>query len=146
VRESNGSATDRFQYGYDADGNPLYRDNLVEPTHSFGELYQYDQLNRLTSFGRGMLNATHDGFVGSPTHTQSWSLDIQGNWLSVTTDSNQQSRTHNQQNQIASITGQSTPGYDGNGNTTGDETGKTLVYDAWNRLVRVLDAGSNQVA
>ena len=146
VSEANGSATDRFQYGYDADGNPLYRDNLVEPTHSFGELYQYDQLNRLTSFGRGMLNATHDGFVGVPSHTQSWSLDIQGNWLSVTTDGNQQSRTHNQQNQIASITGQSTPGYDANGNTTTDETGKTLVYDAWNWLVRVLDVNSNQVA
>src|SRR6266851_4494009 len=30
-----------------------------------------------------------------------------------------------------------TPTYDVNGNMTGDETGHTLIYDAWNRLVQV---------
>src|SRR5438552_19129277 len=31
------AATDRFQYGYDRDGNRLYRNNLVNT--AFGELY-----------------------------------------------------------------------------------------------------------
>src|SRR5262249_54154501 len=34
---STSTTTDRFQYGYDQDGNPLYRNNLVNT--SFGELY-----------------------------------------------------------------------------------------------------------
>src|SRR5438067_11705807 len=50
---ANGTHTDRFKYGYDRDGNPLYRTNEV--SHSFDELYHanggtagYDQLNQLT--------------------------------------------------------------------------------------------------
>src|SRR5262249_47603985 len=43
----------------------------------------------------------------------------------------------NQQNQITSISGQTTPVYDHNGNMTTDQTGKTLIVDAWNRLVQV---------
>src|SRR5439155_6574475 len=72
VHEADGSATDRFQYGYDADGNPLYRDNLVSP--AFGELYHtngagngYDSLNRLTAFSRGLLNSSRDA-IDSPGH------------------------------------------------------------------------------
>src|SRR5205085_1564718 len=38
--------------------------------------------------------------------------------------------------QITSISGQTTPGYDANGNTTTDQLGNTLVFDAWNRLVQ----------
>jgi RHS repeat-associated protein len=61
----------------------------------------------------------------------------------VTSDGTSQSRTSNVQNQITSISGASTPGYDANGNTLADETGKQFVYDAWNRLVRVKDGGGN---
>ncbi len=46
-------------------------------------------------------------------------------------------RTANKQNEITSVSGATTPTYDANGNMTGDETGKTFVYDAWNRLVAV---------
>src|SRR5207253_3832727 len=56
---SNGSATDRFKYGYDRDGNPLYRNNEVN--HSFDELYHangpangYDNLNQLMNLARGV--------------------------------------------------------------------------------------------
>lgn len=55
----------------------------------------------------------------------------------MTTDGSTQNRTANQQNEITSISGQTTPGYDANGNTTTDQTGHTLIYDAWNRLVQV---------
>ncbi len=122
--------TDRLQYTYDRDNNRLTRSNLVNT--SFNEQYGYDGLNQLTSFSRG-------------THSQSWSLDAVGNWSSFTSDSNTQTRTANVQNQITSISGATTPAYDNNGNTTTDETGKTYVYDAWNRLVKAT-SGSNNVA
>jgi YD repeat-containing protein len=56
-----------------------------------------------------------------------------------------QARTHNQQNEIASISGSGSVTYDANGNTTADGTGRTYVYDAWNRLVAVKN-GSNTLA
>ena len=44
------SSTDDFQYGYDADGNVLYQQNMVDS--AFSELYTYNRLNELTSFQR----------------------------------------------------------------------------------------------
>jgi RHS repeat-associated protein len=35
-----------------------------------------------------------------------------------------------------------TPAYDYNGNTTTDDQGHTLIYDAWNRLVQVKNGGT----
>ncbi len=132
---------DRFQYAYDRDGNRLWRDNLVNS--AFGELYSYDNLNQITSFDRGTLNANKNGITGSPTRQQAWDFDALGNFDSVTTDGNAQTRSHNDQNEITSISGATTPTYDANGNMTGDETGRKFVYDAWNRLVTVKDSGNN---
>jgi hypothetical protein len=42
---SSGAATDRFQYGYDRDGNRLYRDNAVSAAS--GEVYAYDGLGQV---------------------------------------------------------------------------------------------------
>jgi RHS repeat-associated protein len=142
---STGTATERFKYGYDRDGNRLYRDNLVNA--AFGELYHangaangYDNLNQLKGFARGALSDTNTDTVpdtiSSPARSQGWSLDALGNWDSVTTDASTQTRSANKQNEITSISGQTTPGYDANGNTTTDQTGKSLIYDAWNRLVQ----------
>lgn len=136
------TSTDRFQYGYDRDSNRLYRDNLVNS--AFGELYHasgqgngYDNLNQLTGFARGVLSASQSGgvlgTVANPSHTQSWTYDALGNWTNFTNDSSTQTRTANQQNEITSILGLTTPAYDANGNMTTDQTGKTLVYDGWNR-------------
>jgi RHS repeat-associated protein len=143
---STGTATDRFQYGYDRDGNVLFKSNLVNT--AFSELYHangagngYDNLNRLVAFARGTLNGTNDT-ISSPSHSQSWSLDALGNWSSVTTDGTAQTRTANAQNEITSISGATTPGYDANGNTTTDQGGKALVYDAWNRLVAYKSGGT----
>ncbi len=137
-------STDRFKYGYDRDGNVLYRTN--ELNHAFDELYHangasngYDNLNQLTDFRRGTLtDANSDGVpdtVSTASRTQSWSFDALGNWSSVTSDGTTQNRTANKQNEITSITSLTTPTYDSNGNMTADENGKTLIYDAWNRLV-----------
>jgi RHS repeat-associated protein len=142
ILTSNGTALDRFQYGYDRNSNVLYKNNLVNS--SFSELYHangagngYDQLNQLTNFARGTLNGGNDT-ISSPTHSISWSLDALGNWTSTLTDgTTTQNRTANQQNEITSISSQTTPTYDANGNMTGDETGHTLIFDAWNRLVQV---------
>jgi RHS repeat-associated protein len=126
------SATDRFQYSYDRDGNRLTRTNLVNP--AFSEQNSYDALNRLTSFAQG-------------SHTQGWNLDSLGNWNTVTTDGTSQNRSHDQQNQITSISPPSTaPVYDNNGNTTTDDAGQTYVYDAWNRQVQVQDSSGNSLA
>ena len=116
------SSTDEFRYGYDRDGNVLSRQNVVDAI--FSETYGYDNLNQLTSFTRGL-------------HTQSWTPDALGNFTSVTTDGTTQTRTANQQNEITLIAGAGVVTYDANGNTTADGSGKTFVYDAWDRLVAV---------
>jgi len=118
-------AVDRFAYTYDRDSNRTVAANMVD--NSFSQTFTYDGLNQLTGFNQG-----------SGTHTQAWDYDALGNWDSLTTDGGTpQTRTANKQNEITSISGATTPNYDSNGNMTGDETGKTFVYDAWNRLVAV---------
>ena len=146
------AATDRLQSGYDADGNVLFTSNLVSPVNS--ELYHangsgsgYDALNRLTTFQRGTLNGTNDSIVGSASKTQGWTLDAVGNWTAFnSSDTTNQTRTFNARNEIATITGgnaAATPTFDSNGNMTQDETGKKYVYDSWNRITKVEDAGGN---
>ena len=88
VQHGTGTSTDRFQYGYDADGDVLWRNNLVNP--AMGELYTYDGLNQVTSFQRGTLNSTDTGIVGTPSVSESWTYDALGNWLTVTTNGTEQ--------------------------------------------------------
>jgi RHS repeat-associated protein len=113
-------STDRFTYSYDRNGNRLTKGNALNS--NFSETYTYDGLNQLSSFVRGNGN------------TQSWDFDSLGNWDSVTTNGTTQTRSANAQNEIASISGATTPTYDANGNMASDETGKQFVYDAWYRL------------
>jgi hypothetical protein len=128
---SSGTTNDRYQYGFDRDGNVLYRSNLSN--HSMDELYHangssngYDNLGQMTAFLRGTLSDTNsDGVpdtVASNSRSQSWSLDALGNWSSVTTNGTAQTRTANQQNQITSITSLTTPVYDADGPMTTDQT------------------------
>jgi YD repeat-containing protein len=144
INTSTGVATDRFQYGYDRDGNRLYRNNLVNT--AFGELYHvngangYDNLNQLTAFARGTLSASQQGgpldTIATAAASQSWSLDVMGNFKSQTTNGTQVNRTNNMQNEVGTV-GANTLTYDSNGNMTTDDTGNQLVYDAWNELVAV---------
>jgi len=145
VNTSTGVSTDRFQYGYDADGNVLYKNNLVNS--SFSELYHangvatnssYDNLNRLTNFARGTLsssgnNGTMLDQITSPSTTNNWNLDALGNW----TGTGSQTRTFNAQNQITGISGLTTPTYDNNGNMTKDQAGNTYTFNAWNQIAKV---------
>jgi RHS repeat-associated protein len=154
LTSSTGATVERFKMGYDRDSNVLYRTN--EANHAFDELYHaggagngYDNLGQLTAFERGVLTASQQGgpldTVANPSHSQSYALDAQGNWLSVTTDGTAQTRTFNQQNEATAV-GSATPAYDANGNMTRDEHGQQLTYDAWNRLVQVKDASNNVLA
>ena len=143
-RDSVRRAKDRFGYGYERDSNRLYKENLLDSTRS--ELYAYDSLNQLSSMQRGSLNGTKTGLTGSASRSQSWSPDAVGNFNSQTTDGTAQTRGHNKQNEITSISGATTPTYDANGNLTKDEAGRQFVYDAWNRLKIVKDSGGSTLA
>ncbi|MDB5295746.1 MAG: repeat-associated core domain protein, partial [Phycisphaerales bacterium] len=153
---SSGTATDRFRYGYDRDGNPLYKANDVLP--GLSELYHangagngYDGLNRLAEFRRGAL--TDGNADGTPDTvatgdlsalsgaSRTWGLDALGNQSSTSTDGTTTTRTHDDRNELTGI-GSATLAFDANGNTTTDQRGQTLTYDAWNRLASVTTGSS----
>lgn len=138
------TSTDRFQYGFDANGNAMYRKNTVNT--AFSELYHtngttagYDNLNRLLNFSRGTL-ASGNNTISSPTATRSWSLDAQGNWAGNAAG---QPYTINNQNQITLASGSpsATFGYDNDGNLTSRpapagsnaSANDAFAYDAWDR-------------
>jgi len=142
---SSSADLERRKYGYDRDSNRLYAENIVNTARS--ELYAYDGLNQLTSMDRGTLNGTKNGISANLSRSQDWDYDALGNWDSLTTDGGTaQTRGHNKQNEITSISGATTPTYDANGNLTTDETGRTFEYDAWDRLVVVKASGGATLA
>ena len=139
-------STERFQYAYDADGNVLYKDNIIAP--SFSELYHansttsgddnsaYDPLNRLTTFRRGTLTMSENnpdisGFVPDTVTTGNLNSTASGNTASWSLDALGNQATANSKNELTG----GTIIYDYNGNMTEDGSGNTFVYDAWNRLV-----------
>jgi RHS repeat-associated protein len=149
--------TDEFQYGYDRDSDPLYKNNTQ--ITSLSELYHansstsgdnataYDNLDRVNGFRRGTLSASGNNGSGvldtvSTTsslsnHSEAWSLDALGNWSSQTVDGGSAvSRTNNSKNEVTAV-GSNSLTFDNNGNTTTDQTGQTYTYDAWNRLITV---------
>jgi len=135
----------RWQYGYDRDSNPLYKENLIDSTRS--ELYSYDGFNQLLTMDRGTLNGGKTAISGASSRAQAWDYDGLGNWDSLTNNGGSPvTRGHNKQNEITSISGASTPTYDANGNMLSDETGKQFSYDAWNRLVIVKNSGGTTLA
>jgi RHS repeat-associated protein len=102
---------------------------------AYSESYTYDDLNQLQIFARS---------GGTPT-TQGWMMDALGNWTFRVTDSLPEFGTTNAQNELTDIDSVSLA-YDANGNMTVDELGRSLTYDAWNRLTVVVDASSTPVA
>ena len=134
---SDSTTVDDFQYGYDADGNVLYEDNLKDT--SLSELFTYDDLGRVTSFEQGTLNSTDTAIEGTPSTSQTWTYDALGNQLSVTTNGTETTNTYNDQNQLTGVS------YDNNGNMTTDQNGNTYVYNAWNQLVKVKNSGGTTI-
>jgi RHS repeat-associated protein len=139
INTTTSTTTDEFQYGYDADGDVLYRQNTVNT--GFGELYTYTGENELATFQRGTLNGGDTGLTGAASASQSFVTNATGDFTSVTTNGTAQTRTANAQNEITAVSGATTPTYDPNGNMTGDQNGNTFVYDAWDRLIAVKNSG-----
>ena len=155
---------DRIKYGYDRNGNRIWRENTVAASYGkrFDELYDYDLIDRLKTMDRGDLNTLKDA-VNNLQLAQDWALDATGNWRNfredddgdATWDLNQQ-RTANKVNEITDISetvGPSwvTPIYSRAGNMTtmpkpADPTASfSATYDAWSRLAKI-EEGSDKVA
>ena len=115
------------------------------PGHDSGLIRNGLNLNQHTDFARGVLSDSNsDGIldtVASPSRTQVWDLDAMGNWQSLSTNGTGQSRTTDAQNQVTGV-GSASLTFDANGSMTTDETGQQFVYDAWNRIVKVLSPSS----
>jgi len=146
-------------YGYDRSSNRTHRRDEAARSHgkTFDELYEYDRLNQLKKFHRGLL-VDEDRVIESPGLQQSWQFDSTGKWKNFTqfdpTDAAKtldQQRLHNRVNEITEIArtvgaNWATPTYDRNGNTLTDEAAKQFVYDAWNRLKIVKNSGGSTLA
>jgi len=78
-----GSSTDvdRIKYGYDRNGNRLWRENSVAASYgkSFDELYSYDLIDRLKTMDRGDLD-NQKSAIENLEFAQDWTLDSTGNW------------------------------------------------------------------
>jgi RHS repeat-associated protein len=129
---------DGYQYTYNADGDRLTQANLTDTALS--ETYTYDPLDRLTAATR------------TNGQSETWGLDSLGNFVTSSENGTGQTRQTDASNEITSINGSAaTSAYDLAGNMTttpspgNTNTGLTCVYDAWNRLVEVLN-GSTIVA
>ncbi len=150
---------DRIQYGYDRAGNRTWRKNLVAPENQ-DQHYLYDPLYQVTEAARGNLNLNQTAIGGIPAQLQTITFDPTGNWDRYTTSEGgvevlDQTRIHNQANQITQIDGSNTGLlYDRAGNATqmppnaaGDWSQHyKLTWDAWNRLVKVEDQDDEVVA
>lgn len=116
---------------------------------------EYDDLNRVLEAKRGIADPSTREITSLADGSQTWQLDELGNWENTDIQGeSDQTRTHNESNEIESIT-DSTSGitrtlsYDNNGNLTevlsvggGNTTTTNYIYDAWNRLVKVLKSDS----
>ena len=146
---------DRIKYGYDRNGNRLWRENTVAAAagKSFDELYGYDLIDRLKEMGRGDLD-NQKSAIENLKFRQDWALDATGNWRNFREDDDgagwdlNQHRTANKVNEITDIAetlGVSwvAPVYSKAGNMTAmpkpvDPTSAFYAtYDAWNRLVKI---------
>ena len=157
---------DRIKYGYDRTGNRLWRENEVARSLGkyFDEKYLYDEIQRLKDMERGELTSGESA-ITNLQFAQCWGLDETGNWSNFREDDDgngawnlNQNRTANKVNEITDVTESTgpswvTPAYSAAGNMTtvpkpaDPTTSFTATYDAWNRLVKLVDTtSSNTVA
>jgi len=162
----------RYEYGYDANSNRTYaKIKQAGHDNDRSYIYKYDHLDRLVDAGFGMVTvnaADEPSFVaGIASETTKWKLDLLGNWsddsseeyaVRTFSDANgdfvydagedtslkAQTHTTDKKNRITSV---DTDGavsnfhHDDAGNLVFDGE-QYYVYDAWNRLVEVKQAGT----
>ncbi len=146
--DDSSTAIDEYEYGYDAVGNRLWKENTVSSgTEDLDELYVYDEIYRLIGSDRGQLTGHPSSpAISTPDFSQSWTLDGLGNWDEFDDDGSSQTRDSNVANEITNISGGTiTPQYDAAGNMTAmpqveSATDRLFaVYDGWNRLTKVYE-------
>jgi len=145
VWKKNGVDIVRIEHGYDNAGNRTFRRDGVNPASS--EVYNYDQINQISSLARGPLN--NDGTaVTAQSFGEAWQYDKTGNWTEYDRNGTIQNRTHDAANKIQDVVS-----HDRNGNMTvvpkPDESGDHLLFqhDAWNRVTKVFEEdGTTKVA
>ena len=149
---------DHFRWGFDANGDRTWKNLPITTGHD--EKYGYDRLQQLITRAVGNLNLSLNAIAAIPKVQENFTLDPTGNWdnfkkLEDGVPVADQSRVNNQDNQITQFDGSNTGiAYDKNGNATqmppdkDGDFGKFyhLVWDAWNRPVKVEDENSNPVA
>jgi RHS repeat-associated protein len=139
---------ERTEYGYTRASLKQWRKNAVAATGQ-DEYYNYDGLYQVKKRQLGTLNSGKTG-IDSPTEVEDFTYDPSGNWQNyqnATAGSApiNQNRTHDEVNEITSFAGLTAPvAYDPSGNMTkvpfhpyASSSHYQLVWDAWNRLVRV---------
>lgn len=151
-------------WGYDRRFNKVWRRDLVapdlapSPVPEHDQRAEYDALSRITGWKRGMLDLlTFD--IASPAEQEAFEYDRPGNWTSYRrhvggTLRIDQSRVHNKANQIVEVDGKSSKlAYDDNGNMRKypadrdlDGSVRSLRWDAWNRLRRILNSSDTWLA
>ena len=148
-----------IQYGYDAASRRTWRKDLTpHADDQHDRAYTYDALSQVKSAEVGALNLNESGISGVPKESESWTYDETGNWLAYEKDeegttSVDQSRRHNESNQITVIDGNGTGiSHDLNGNTTllptGDDlqgTPSKLKWNPWNMLMEVRDSSDDSL-
>jgi RHS repeat-associated protein len=127
------AVVDQYGYSYDRNFNRRTRSNALAA--AFSETYTYDGLDQIQSFTR----------PGGTTMTQQWQFDALGNWTALTTNGVPQSRVPNAQNEVTQM-GATALAFSRSGTLATDAQGRTLQYDAWNRLVSVKNASGTEVA
>lgn len=120
-----GAVLQSFTYTYDANG-----DRLTQTDSSGTTTFTYDALNRLTQ-------AAYPAGFGSYT----WTYDAVGNRTQQTAPSGTTSYTYDANNRLTQA-GTTSYTYDANGNLTAISTGRTLVWDVFNRLTSTTASGS----
>ena len=118
---------------YDNGGNMLAKIDSINGNRS--EQYQYDALNRLIDFKKGLSVA---GQISNPMRHVQYALDALGNRTTVTDNEVTTQYAHNNMNAYTAISGaiNSAPQYDNNGNMTSDGT-HNYQYNYNNRLIAV---------
>ncbi len=149
---------DHFVWGYDRASNRTWKANLAASSGQ-DEHYGYDGLYQVTEADRGNLNFNLTAIGAIPDNAQTFTYDPTGNWDRFTnaddgTETLDQTRVNNQDNQITQIDGSNTGIlYDRAGNATQmppDKDGDwskfyRLKWDAWNRLIEVKDINETVV-
>ena len=95
--------------------------------------YEYDALNRLTSFKQGQITTGVE--IPNPLKQVQYNMDALGNRTTMTANGVTTNYTTNNMNAYTAVTGM-TLQYDDNGNITGDGT-HTYQYNYNNRLISV---------